>query len=89
MMVEIGVIIAGMVLLMILMLLTRMVMGPMKTVSRVVVNCALALGVLCVLNLVGNFVGFHLPMNPVTVVGVGFLGAPGLGLLSVLSFLFL
>ncbi len=89
MMVEVGVIIAGMVLLMILMVLTRMVMGPMKTVSRVVVNCALALGVLCILNLVGNFAGFHLPMNPVTVIGVGVLGAPGLGLLSVLSFLFL
>jgi inhibitor of the pro-sigma K processing machinery len=71
------------------MAVTRVVLGPMKSVSRLAVNCALSLGTLMILNLVGSFAGFHLPMNPVTVAGVGLLGAPGLALLSVISFLLL
>ena len=83
------VILAGLLLLIALLVVTRLVMGPLRTFSRLIVNCALALAALMTLNIIGGFAGFHLPMNPVTVAGVGVLGAPGLVLLSAVSFLFL
>ncbi|ACV57180.1 pro-sigmaK processing inhibitor BofA family protein [Alicyclobacillus acidocaldarius] len=33
---------------------------------------------------VGSYLGFHLPLNPITVLAAGFLGLPGLAALVVL-----
>lgn len=86
---EAGVILAGVVLLIVLLVVTRLVMGPFKNVSRLILNCAIALSALLLLNLIGGYVGFHLPLNPVTVTGLSILGVPGLLLLSAMSFLLL
>jgi len=86
---EAGVILAGLVLLVVILLVTRLVMGPFKNISRLILNCGIALCALLLLNYVGSFVGFHLPINPITVTGVSILGLPGLLLLSAMSFLLL
>ncbi|AEJ42133.1 pro-sigmaK processing inhibitor BofA [Alicyclobacillus acidocaldarius subsp. acidocaldarius Tc-4-1] len=33
---------------------------------------------------IGSYLGFHLPLNPITVLAAGFLGLPGLAALVVL-----
>lgn len=89
MMFEAGVILAGVLLLIILLIITRLIMGPLKNISRLIINCAIALTTLVILNILGGYFGFHLPLNPVSVAGVGILGVPGLALLSAMSFLLL
>ncbi|MDR1206685.1 MAG: pro-sigmaK processing inhibitor BofA family protein [Peptococcaceae bacterium] len=84
---EAGVILAGVLLLIILLTVTRLVLGPVKAVARFMVRCGAGLLVLLVLNALGRWIGFQLPVNPVSVAGVGLLGAPGLVLLSVMSYL--
>jgi inhibitor of the pro-sigma K processing machinery len=89
MMLEAGVILAGVLVLIVLLVITRLIMGPLKHVSRLILNCAIAITALLLLNLIGGYIGFHLPMNPVSVAGVTILGVPGLLLLSAMSFLLL
>jgi pro-sigmaK processing inhibitor BofA len=84
---EAGVILAGVLLLILLLTVTRMVLGPVKAVARFAVRCGAGLLTLLVLNALGHWAGFRLPVNPVSVVGVGLLGAPGLVLLSFMSYL--
>jgi len=50
-------------------------------------NAVLALILLCVLEIVGQEIGFHLPINGLTVLVVAALGVPGIMLLAVLNFL--
>ncbi|SIS84827.1 pro-sigmaK processing inhibitor BofA family protein [Alicyclobacillus vulcanalis] len=45
-----------------------------------VVGCLL----MVVVDVIGSYLGFHLPVNPVTVLAAGFLGLPGLAALAVL-----
>jgi inhibitor of the pro-sigma K processing machinery len=84
---EAGVVLAGLLLLIVLLIMTRLVLGPMKMLGRLMVHCGAGFLVLAALNAVGSVFGFQLPLNPVSVVGVGMLGAPGVALLSVLNFL--
>lgn len=86
---EIGVILATFLLLVVLFFVLRLVLGPLKIITRLLINSGLALGCLLLINLVGQRWGFHLPINPVSVIGVGILGLPGLLLLALLTYLFL
>lgn len=85
---EVGVILATLLLLVVLFVIVRLILGPIKVITRLFLKCGVALLVLIGLNLIGQFAGIHLPVNPVTVVGVGLLEVPGLVLLGVLSYLF-
>lgn len=84
---EVGVILATLLLLMSLYIIVRLTLGPLKVISRFLVHCLIALLVLIALNFVGYYAGFHLPINPVSVIGVGLLGVPGLALVAFLSYL--
>ncbi len=86
---EVGVILATLLLLLVLFLIVRLILGPIKFITKLFIKCGIALLVLVGLNFVGLYLGFHLPINPVSVLGVGFLGIPGLILLAVLSYLFI
>ncbi len=86
---EIGVIFATLLLLAILFLIIRLILGPLKIVTRFFINCALALTVLVIINLFGSALGFHIPLNPISVMSVGILGMPGFCLVAFLSFLFI
>ncbi len=86
---EVGVILATLLLLIILFFILRLVVGPLKILSRLLVNCGIAFVVLIVINFVGSYIGIHLPINPVSVIGIGLLGVPGLLLFAFLSYLFI
>jgi len=86
---EVGVILATLLLLMSLYVIIRLTIGPLKAITRFFVHCMLALVVLIVLNFIGFYAGFHLPVNPASVIGVGVLGLPGLVLTAFLSYLFI
>lgn len=85
---EVGVILATLLLLVVLFVIVRLILGPIKLITRFFLKCGVALLVLIGINLIGQFTGFHLPVNPVSVAGVGLLGIPGLVLLGFLSYLF-
>jgi inhibitor of the pro-sigma K processing machinery len=87
--VEVGVILATLLLLIVLFLIIRLILGPLKAITRFFVHCGIALLVIGGLNAIGQYVGFHLPVNPVSIVGVGVLGLPGLILFMVFSYLFI
>lgn len=86
---EVGVILATLLLLFVLFLIIRLILGPLRILTRFFKHCLLALLVLVGLNLGGFYSGFHLPVNPVSVMGVGVLGLPGLAMLTFFSYLFL
>ncbi len=85
---EVGVILATLLLLVVLFVIVRLILGPIKIITKLFLKCGVALLALIGINLIGQFIGFHLPANPVSVAGVGLLGVPGLVLLSFLSYLF-
>lgn len=86
---EVGVILAILLLLIVLYLLIRLTLGPLKILTRFLGHCLLALLILVGLNLLGLYFGFHLPLNLVSVISVGALGFPGLALVAFLSYLFI
>lgn len=86
---EVGVILATLLLLISLYVIIRLTIGPLKVISRFFVHCIMALFALIVLNFIGFYAGFHLPLNLVSVLGVGVLGIPGLILVAFLSYLFI
>lgn len=85
---EAGVILATFLLLVVLFFVIRLILGPLKLLTNILINCGIALVALIVINLAGSYFGIHLPINPVSVIGVGILGGPGLVLLSFLTYLF-
>lgn len=84
---EIGVILATLLLLAVLYLIIRLVLGPLKVITRFFINCGLALVVLILVNIIGNYFSFHLPINPASVMSIGVLGVPGFFLVALLSYL--
>lgn len=84
---EIGVILSTFILLVVLFFILRLLLGPLKFLTKILINGGIALGCLLLINLIGRKWGVHLPVNPVSVIGVGALGIPGLILLIVLTYL--
>ncbi len=84
---QVGVILATLLLLVVLFLIIRLILGPLKILTKFFFNCGIALFTLVVLNFIGQYVGYHLPINPVSVMGLGFLGVPGLILVTFLNYL--
>ncbi len=67
--------------LMLLMLLRR----PLSFLLKLALRGVLGLGVLAIFNLVGGLAGISLPLNPITGLACGVLGAPGLATLLLLQ----
>lgn len=84
-----GIIFAALFLLFIIYIVVKVMIVPIQWIVKILVNSVLALVGLVILNIIGSFAGFHLPVNFITVIGVGVLGIPGLILLIVMHFLFI
>lgn len=84
-----GIIFAALFLLFLIYIVVRVMIVPIQWLVKLLINSVLALVGLFVLNIIGHFVGFHLPINPVTVIGVAVLGIPGLFLVIIMNFLFI
>lgn len=65
--------------------LLRLLLLPMKLISRLLIHGAGGLLCLWILNSIAPFTGILFPINAVTVLVAGVLGVPGVGLLAVLE----
>ena len=63
----------------------RLFAAPLKLVLRLVLNAALGLGALWLLQATGSWHGIDLGLNLFNALTVGVLGLPGLGMLAVLQ----
>lgn len=68
-------------------LVGRVLVVPLKYLAKFLINAVIGGILLWVLNIFGNFIGLHIPINPVTALTAGFLGIPGVVLLVVLQFI--
>lgn len=59
---------------------------PLKFTTKIILNGLAGVLVLVLINFVGTFFAFSIPINPVTALMVGFLGIPGVILLILLKF---
>lgn len=82
-----GIILAALLLLFLIYIVVRIMHKPIRWTMKLIVNCAIAIVGIMFFNVLGGFVGFHLPLNPVSVLGVGVLGVPGMALLIFMNFL--
>ncbi len=83
---ELTVIIAYLFGLMLLYILARLLLIPLRLAIRLLINGAIGGFLLWLVNLLGMFVGVYLPINPITALVAGFLGIPGVILLLVLRY---
>lgn len=71
--------------LLLLYVVGRALIVPLKIVIRLVYNALIGGVVLLLLNFIGGYFGLHIALNPVTALIVGFLGVPGIIMLLVLQ----
>ena len=67
--------------------LVRMLLLPMKWVFKLAVHSGCGFLCLWLLNAVSGYTGIYLPVNAVTVAIAGFLGLPGIGIITLLEVL--
>ncbi|MCX7922743.1 MAG: pro-sigmaK processing inhibitor BofA family protein [Clostridia bacterium] len=72
----------------VLYILGKMALGPMKIIFKVIANGVIGGTVLAITNYIGGTFGFGIALNIATALTVGFLGIPGYVLLVVLKYLF-
>lgn len=59
----------------------RLLLAPFKLILKLVLNSALGGCAIVILNLIGQFLSFHIPLNPLNSVLTGIFGLPGVGLI--------
>ncbi len=68
-------------------LIARLATAPVQMMLKLLMNSVLSVVILCLISIIGEYWGVHLPINLVTVLLMAVLGLPGLLLISVLYFL--
>lgn len=69
----------------VILLVLRALFFPLKIALNVVYHGIIGAVILWSLNIVGQFLGLHFPLNPISALTVGYLGIPGVGLLYALQ----
>lgn len=78
---EFNVILAYVFGIVLIYLLGRMFLMPIKLIFRLIYNALIGGAMLWVLNFAGAYIGFNIAVNPITALVAGFLGLPGVVLL--------
>ncbi|MEQ8175794.1 MAG: pro-sigmaK processing inhibitor BofA family protein [Syntrophomonadaceae bacterium] len=73
-----NIILGILVLLLIIYFASQVFLKPIKLLWKLILNSVLGLILLVVVNFVGGYFSFALPINVVTVLISGFLGIPGI-----------
>ena len=68
-------------------LLVRLLFLPLRGLIKLGIHAGFGFLCLLLLNTVSGFTGLSLPINAVTVLIAGFLGAPGIGIIALLEVL--
>lgn len=74
--------------ILLLFIVGRAFLMPMKIVTKLVINTLLGAAGLFIINYIGGFFGFHIALNFMTALITGFLGVPGVVLLILLKSVF-
>ena len=82
---EIGLILAYGFGIALLYLAGYLLLAPMRVLGKFLVNSILGGVALVIINFLGDFLGFHVPLNFFSSIIVGFLGVPGVALLFLLE----
>ncbi len=69
----------------VLYILARILLFPLKVVLRFILNAVVGGGLLALFNILGGFWGLHIGINVVTAFIVGFTGVPGIVLLLIMQ----
>ena len=67
--------------------IARLFLVPIKILLKLVYNALIGGLLLWFLNLGGGFIGLHMGINPITALTVGILGIPGVILLFVIQYM--
>lgn len=78
---EINVVVAYIFGILLLYIMGRMFLMPIKLIFRLIYNGLIGGVMLWLLNFAGAYIGFNIPINPITALVAGFLGLPGVILL--------
>ncbi len=81
------IVLAWVVGVLIILVLGKAMLLPLKIVLRLVINGILGGVAILVINLIGGPLGFTLALNPISALIAGILGLPGIILLVILKFL--
>lgn len=73
--------------LLLLYIVGRVLIMPLKIVVKLIYNALIGGVVLLILNFIGGYIGLHIALNPITALLVGFLGVPGVVMLLVLQYI--
>lgn len=73
--------IAALFLIVIIFIVAQIIMKPIKLLWKLIINSAIGLVLLMLVNYGAAYFGFALPINLITVLVAGFLGIPGILLL--------
>jgi inhibitor of the pro-sigma K processing machinery len=75
--------------LLLLYLVTRLFLTPLRLVVRLLFNAAVGGILLWLANLLGRYIGISIPINPITALLAGFLGVPGVVLVVAVQYFLL
>jgi inhibitor of the pro-sigma K processing machinery len=85
---EIGILLAYAFGILILYVIGYMFLVPFKILLKLVANSLLGGLLIFVINLIGSFWDFYIPLNLISAICVGILGIPGVILVFVLTHIF-
>lgn len=68
-------------------LLIRLIASPLKKIFKLLLNTALGMGILFVLNLIGQYFGFSFEINPTRCLIAALFGVPGVVIMIVITIL--
>ena len=85
---EINLIIAYIIGIIILFLIGKVLLLPIKFLLKLIYNALIGGIILIIINLFGNFINFDIPVNFISALIVGILGIPGIALLVILKYFF-
>ena len=74
--------------LMIIFVLARICLKPIKFIIKLLLNSVLGAAALFIINTIGTIAGIHIGINAVTAVAVGILGLPAIILILLLQIFF-
>lgn len=85
--IDIGVLLTYVGVIILILLLGKIFVWPMKIILKLVINSIIGGVVIFLINLLGGAIGLAIPLNIVTALIVGFLGVPGVIVLIILTLL--
>ena len=72
----------------ILLLIITAFKAPVKIIIKLILNVAIGLFALIIINTMGNYINIHLPVNVYTILTAGFLGIPGVVVIFLITRMF-